>query len=346
MKIASAELQFAATHQLFQQRETQESLRVWVGERPADGREVAQSARERRDPVSLSAEGLASAASDVPAEAEDAIDADPRLTLIRIMIEALTGKKIRIFDAEELQAAHSRSNRQAEAPDTPSQPPPAGFGIEYDASHSITEIEQTSFTATGSVRTADGREIKFDLALEMSRHYHEEQQVSIRLGDAARKVDPLVLNFSGNAAELTDQRFSFDLDADGQADNIARLAGGSGYLAFDRDANGRIDNGRELFGPASGDGFAELSALDDDGNGWIDESDAAFQTLKVWNGSPEGGLQSLAEAGVGAIALSRIATPFDVKNGINELLGQIRTSGIFLHEDGRAGTIQQIDLTA
>jgi hypothetical protein len=35
-----------------------------------------------------------------------------------------------------------------------------------------------------------------------------------------------------------------------------------------------------------------------------------------------------------------------VKTEGNELLGQIRSSGIFLQEDGTAGTIQQIDLTA
>jgi hypothetical protein len=36
-------------------------------------------------------------------------------------------------------------------------------------------------------------------------------------------------------------------------------------------------NGAELFGARSGDGFAELAALDGDGNGWIDEGDAAWQ---------------------------------------------------------------------
>ena len=35
-----------------------------------------------------------------------------------------------------------------------------------------------------------------------------------------------------------------------------------------------------------------------------------------------------------------------VAAGANGLLGEIRTSGIFLHEDGTTGTIQQIDLSA
>ena len=49
---------------------------------------------------------------------------------------------------------------------------------------------------------------------------------------------------------------------------------------FDRNGNGKADNGSELFGVASGNGFADLRRLDEDRNGWIDESDAAFDRLQ------------------------------------------------------------------
>lgn len=196
--------------------------------------------------------------------------------------------------------------------------------------------------------TADGREISFQIELAMSRTYHEETNVSLRLGDAARKVDPLVLNFAGTAAQLTDQRFSFDLDADGSDEQINFLTPGSGFLVFDRNRDGKVNDGSELFGPTTGDGFQELAALDGDRNGWIDENDTAFEQLQVWTRNTEGGeqLQSLSASGVGAIALSRIDTPFDIKTDANAMLGHIRNSGIFLQESGTAGTIQQIDLTA
>jgi hypothetical protein len=182
----------------------------------------------------------------------------------------------------------------------------------------------------------------------MSRSYHEESDVTLRLGDAARKTDPLVLNFSGTAAQLSDQRFAFDLNADGSTEQINVLAPGSGFLVLDRNQDGKINNGSELFGPTTNNGFAELAKLDDDKNGWIDENDAAFKQLQVWrrDSSGQDQLQSLAAAGVGAIALSHVDTPFALKTNANELLGQIRTSGIFLQENGAAGTIQQIDLTA
>lgn len=169
----------------------------------------------------------------------------------------------------------------------------------------------------------------------------------LRLGDAARQKDPLVLNFGGNAAQLLDQRFSFDLDADGTAENINRLAAGSGFLVFDRNGDRRANDGSELFGPRSGDGFADLEALDDDGNGWIDENDAAWKKLYVWtpDAAGAGELRSLGSAGVGAIALARLDTPFAIRDAENRALGQVRSSSIYLTEDGAAGSIQQVDLS-
>ena len=351
MKIASAELQLASSHSSMQRHEVSESLRAWVGpQRPDFEGRGANTQAPARPQVVISEAGKAAAAAagSIDKEVEESIDEDPRMLLMRLMLEALTGKSARIFDASEV-TDHSRP---VNVPATPASAggqngnASAGFGIEYDYHESYTEVEATSFAASGTVKTADGKEISFDLTLMMSRAYHEESSISLRLGDAARKVDPLVLNFSGNAASLADQRFSFDLDSDGKEEQISRLASGSAYLVFDRNGDNKINNGGEMFGPNSGDGFSELAQLDDDSNGWIDENDKAWQKLSLWHPDEngEGELKSLGESGVGAIALARVATPFDLKSNSNELFGQIRTSGIFLHEDGRAGTIQQIDL--
>ena len=346
MKIASASLQMASTHHRSERHEVSESLNVWVGgRRPEASGQAPRSTPPPGDPVTLSEAGKACACTE---DAASAIDGDPRLTLIRGMLEWLTGRPVRIFDASELSSRNTETPVVDAPPAASAAPRAAGFGVEYDRRESYSESEQTTFSASGTVTTADGREISFAVHLTMSRSYHEESQVSLRLGDAARKIDPLVLNFSGNAAQLTDQRFSFDLDSDGDSEQINFVAPGSGFLVFDRNRDGKINNGKELFGPTSGDGFQELAALDSDRNGWIDENDSAFRQLQVWSKDSDGkdSLQSLAEAGVGAISLSRIETPFDIKTNANQLIGQIRNSGIFLHDSGTAGTIQQIDLTA
>ena len=353
MKIVSSGMQMASTHASTQHHEIQESLRMWVGERRPDFEGRGRPAAPRPvETVHISDAGRAAQGCDTGAvdECAEELDADPRLTLLRLLFHYLTGKDIEVFDARELEPKQP-------PPDLPQAPnaanaanarPAAGWGVEYDRHERYSETEQTRFAASGTVQTADGREISFRVELSMSRSYHEESDVRLRLGDAARQQkDPLVLNFAGNAAQLLDQRFSFDLDADGTAESINRLASGSGFLVFDRNGDGKANDGSELFGTKSGDGFADLAQLDGDGNGWIDENDTAYTSLSLWtpDAAGAGSLQGLKAANVGALALAHVATPFDLKDGGNDRLGTIRNSGIFLQENGGTGTIQQVDLS-
>lgn len=339
MKIASANLQMASSHLRQSTTESRETLNAWVGQRRPDSQQPSRSDGLR---VSLSDLAKSLQSSAETSQADDKTEkTDPKLALIRSMLEYLTGRKINLFDGSDLQT----DSPATVAPVAP--PPSAGYGIEYDLHQSHSEFEQTDFSASGSVTTTDGKTINFDLQLTMQRSFYEETNLSLRMGNAARTTDPLVLNFNGNAAQLTDQRFAFDLNSDGSKEQINFVRPGSGFLAFDRNHDGVINDGSELFGPTSGNGFTELAALDNDKNGWIDENDTAYSQLKVWSSNDGGkqGLQSLSEAGVGAISLAHVSTPFSVKNNANQLLGEIRSSGIFLQDDGRTGTIQQIDLT-
>lgn len=350
MKIAAANLQMSSAYQAETRHETRERLHVWVGsEGPRAEREISRPPA-KANPAQLSDAGKAAQAAD-PGPTDDSSSADPRLRLLMSLVEMLTGRPIRIYDGDGLcrcadQAPATPPSPAAAGTASPNEAP-AGWGAEYDYHESYSESERVSFQASGTVRTADGKEIQFRLSLDLQRSFQVESDVRLRLGDAARRKDPLVVNFAGPAAQLSDTRFSFDLDADGHAEQLASLGAGSGFLALDRNGDGKINNGSELFGAASGDGFAELAALDSDGNGWIDEADPAFKDLQVWSPGAQGGgqLRSLAEAGVGALALSRVATPFHLNTAANQNLGLIRDSGIFLRESGEAGTIQQIDLT-
>lgn len=351
MKIAATSVQMQAEHLSMTHFESSERLSAWVGDRRSPGRsEVPASTRAAAPQVKLSSEALAAQAAETAQAADAAGSDDPRLQLLVRMIEFFTGRRVELFDAAEFARKQGRAEAAASeayaAHAGTGGPPRAGFGVEYDYSETYAEYEQLSFQASGTVRTADGREITFELSFEMERSYVETHSVSMRAGDARLK-DPLVFDFGGPAGALSDLRFNFDLDADGQADEVPLLAGGRGFLAFDRNDNGRIDDGSELFGPLSGDGFAELAALDEDGNGWIDESDAAFGQLRVWQPAAEGdgSVQTLAAAGVGALYLGRVATPFDLRGAANDTLGMMRSSGVYLSEDGSAGTLSQIDLS-
>ena len=208
------------------------------------------------------------------------------------------------------------------------------------------EQETTAFQTTGSVVTADGRTLDFNLEFQMSREFASYYEESVSL-ENARFLDPLVINLDTNVASVSDQKFFFDLDADGKEESISGLHPGSGYLALDINGNGIIDDGKELFGTTSGDGFLDLAKYDDDGNGWIDEKDAIFEKLLIWatdeNGNSE--LYHLKEKDVGALYLGRVSTEHSLNDPLtNRANGVIRSSGLFLYENGTAGTLQQLDL--
>jgi hypothetical protein len=345
MIITQSSLQMASSHLSQQSHSISQSLRMWTGQ-PAGSNQVPPAVRGN---VNISDAGQAALAADASGKIQDdSINKDPELNLIRDMLEFLTGEKIRVFDQAELETSHQHSVVQSEELTGNGQSTSAGYGAELNYHESYSETEETRFSASGKVITADGDAIEFKIEFSMSRSYQEESNINLRLGDAARPIDPLVLNFSGTPAQLSNHRFAFDLNSDGQDEKINFTAPGSGFLVFDRNKDGKINNGQELFGPSSADGFGELSVLDDDQNGWIDEKDKKFNELGIWAKTPEATdkILTLKEAGVGAIALQTQLTPFSIKNNDNQLLGSVRNSGIFLHESGEAGTIQQIDLTA
>ncbi len=208
------------------------------------------------------------------------------------------------------------------------------------------ESEKTSFATEGKVVTASGKEISFNVEVSMSRSFYEQTSTVIDMS-AVKLTDPLVINLDTDAVSVSDQKFYFDLDADGHQEQISRLNAGSGFLALDKNGDGIINDGSELFGTTSGNGFADLAQYDQDGNGWIDEADEIFDKLLIWQKDENGNdvLRGLGAAGVGAIYLGNVNTEFSLNSQAdNKTNAVVRQTGMFLYENGNAGTVQQIDL--
>lgn len=209
----------------------------------------------------------------------------------------------------------------------------------------VSESESTTFASSGMVKTQDGRSIDFNIEVSMSRAF--TSQINTLTTQNYIKTDPLVINLDTDIGSVTDQKFLFDLDSDGEEEEISFAGKGSGFLVFDRNGDGRIGDGSELFGTKSGDGFKDLAAFDEDGNGWIDENDSIYSKLKVWTKDEAGNdyLINLKDADVGAIYLDNADTQFSLKGGNNRLNGEIKKTGIYLHEStGAAGTLNHVDL--
>lgn len=276
---------------------------------------------------------------------EGDLSLDSHMRILKALLEAMTGIKIHLAGSRPADAQSVATSGGATTPNPatpPTEAPPAA-----DQTVQVTELkmeqEQLRFVAKGSVTTDDGREIQIDLGFALD---YQLTEVSERLTKASALKDPLVLNLEGQVAGFTQARFDFDLSGDGVQERLPMLASGSTFLALDRNGNGQIDNGTELFGVQSGNGFADLAQFDQDGNGVIDEGDSVFAELRLFR--PGEALLTLGDKQIGAIFLNATATPFmhlAANQGTDgESPAVLRQTGLYLTEDGKAGTVQQVDL--
>lgn len=345
MKIADSSVAFAAQHQLVRQHTRDSSVRMWLGDRPT----TARAPQAERVSLSMPASSTSAAPSNTNVVRGDELSddelrtTDPRLLLLKLAVEALTGKHIKLIRLPGAGGSAPTNTPASNAAAAPAQP---GWGAEVTYQETFHESESMSLSSSGVVHTEDGQQIEFQLSLDVAREFSQTSGGTLQLGNAAARKDPLVINLDVPAASLLDQKQQFDIDGDGKQDSIAMLAPGSAYLALDRNHDGKINNGFELFGAQSGNGFADLAAHDQDGNHWIDSNDAIFQQLKLWLHAADGTdqLLDLKTAGIGAIFLGQVQSPFTLTDQNNQAKGDVHASGIYLTEQGKAGTVQQIDL--
>jgi len=257
-------------------------------------------------------------------------------TVKRILEQLKTGHLLSWINAnpwEKLEAMRQENQTaQPAEPNTPArQPAEISRVLELNYRH-----QSVSASFAGSVTLSDGSVSEFSFEFAM-----EETYVSLTASEQIKLTDPLVLSLSGQPFRWSGATTEFDLTNDGNTDQLPLLDRQQFYLGWDKNQDGQINNGFELFGPQSGQGFAELARLDTDQDGFVDADDQSYQQLRLWQ--PGQSLLTLEQAGIGALSTQSVSTQFGLYDG-NTLLARIARSGIFLDQQGRAGLVQQIDV--
>jgi Ca2+-binding RTX toxin-like protein len=153
--------------------------------------------------------------------------------------------------------------------------------------------------------------------------------------------DPLVFKFGAGLPDLTSVIGSsayFDYDGQGYTVQTGWIAPSDALLQW-LDSEGNL----HLLGARSGNGFADLAAMDGNADGNIDAADAAFDDLRLWfdidqDGSVDAGeLETLAEVGVSAIDLDIQETNVNV-NG-----NAVLASATFHYGSGQVGTVHEVN---
>ena len=352
MKIENSAIQLSSQYKMVERYSVKESVRIWIGDRRPDFEEQESANPTARitvtDSITLSSMTRASQSmGKIASDDGDGVALTPEMRMIKMIIERMIGREINLGSVKAIQDEGQDVKGQKGQDVAPQAEPRQGYGVEYDYHESYYESEKVSFSAKGVINTADGEEIKFNMKFRLRREFMVERNISARFGDAVRLKDPLIINFGGTSAQLTSRRFKFDIDSDGNADQVPFVGANSGFLAIDRNHDGKINNGSELFGPKTGKGFAELAEYDEDHNNWIDENDSIYSKLRIWSKDARGNnsLVSLKQSGVGAIYLGHQYTQFKLNDAQNRTQGQLRASGIYVSERGTVGAIQQVDLS-
>ena len=171
-------------------------------------------------------------------------------------------------------------------------------------------------------------------------------RMRLLVGEAEHRVSPIALDLDGNGINTLGiaSGVVFDHAGLGRSWRTGWLGPDDGLLAIDLNGNGRIDDGGELFGnftllpdgERAENGFAALAVHDENGDGYIDQSDSVWTLLQVWRDANQDGVSQSDELhDLASIGIARIALDFRESEYVDQHGNEHRQIGWFEWADGR-----------
>lgn len=178
---------------------------------------------------------------------------DPKGLLNRIILGAFKGQNINVTGLLGPDKAQGTPFVRT-APGGAPQDTEAAAGI--GTSSFSAEVEQLSFSASGTIRTKDGEEVGFTLELNVTR----ASMSGYAAGAAADGQNGVTVNFGGTSAELYSMSFEFNIANDEES-----VQAGIGSFNVDKPESGSVDH--------------DERSSDDDGEGSLASSVPDFLKL-------------------------------------------------------------------
>ncbi|MCF6314339.1 MAG: hypothetical protein L3J39_17965, partial [Verrucomicrobiales bacterium] len=159
------------------------------------------------------------------------------------------------------------------------------------------------------------------------------------------ELTPIVLDLNGDGLSFTQIGGNqFDVDGDGQLENISWAGAGDAVLAYDANGDGMISSLEEIaftsYVPGATSDLEGLGAFDSNGDGIFSAEDDAFGSFFLWQEVNLDGvgsgleLVSLADAGIASINLDALNTD---GYGVEHVF--VQGTGEFTWEDGSTGQL-------
>ncbi len=247
--------------------------------------------------------------------------------IARKVIEYITGKKVNVTSLRDLTELNNVKN--IEEPK---------IGVIYEENRINIEYNFLKFSASGEIRTKDGKSFKFNIVFVLESLNIDITNVQIRSGSKIL-IDPLIIDLDGSPELLSDKYFEFDIDGNGIREIIPNLAKGKGFVFFDLNRNNKADPG-EIIGSQSGNAFSDLKRLDTNNDGWVNKDDRYFELLKVWIKSDiKNSVFSMKDLNINALYTGYKEINFPLNNS-KALLSQI---GIYVKNTKEVRVLTKVD---
>ena len=186
----------------------------------------------------------------------------------------------------------------------------------------------TSFTLAAGSYSSDSVQVKVYDAAGNTAIVKYAPVIEVLSTDTL--TTPLMLDMNGDGIHTSSIMggTNFDINADGQQEQVGWGDGKDAFLVRDINHDNQVNDGSELFGSATTlsngtkaeDGYEALRDLDANQDNVIDANDVAFNDLKLWIDAnqdgkvDEGEMITLADAGVESMNL-KAESSADVDNG-------------------------------